>query len=497
MINSIRLPRTLIIQVATAMMAAVVGLGVVVITRRLEGAQLVAAVAGLAVLGVASASGRLEHFLFALMILVVPFNVDLLGKSATATADNTASMQPVGLAPGFVILCLLYVLWMWHLIGDPSKLTKILPPATIPLLALIGWGALSVINAREPLETMRGVLAYIKGMLCFLYMANYAKRRDQLRMIGICLVIGLLIEGVIACIQAVVGHPLGLDMLGERGDMSEIDSFIMLKLGADKVSRVVGTQGHPNHLGRYLATVLPLVLLYNLPAAKFKWPMRLVILAASLLGMAALVLTLSRAAWLSFGVAGFALVGWLCLQRRAKVGPLIAVLAALAVVAVAFSPLIFARWTESDYGAAESRLTLLQIASTIISTHPILGVGLYNYKSVMYLYDTTSVGITFSQHQYRVHNAYFLMAAEIGLVGLACLGWFLLTVARQAWRRIAATSDDFTRFTIMGIALGLMAFLVDALAEPIFLIRDPLFLIYAGILAAVVWPDRQRGEART
>ena len=60
-----------------------------------------------------------------------------------------------------------------------------------------------------------------------------------------------------------------------------------------------------------------------------------------------------------------------------------------------------------------SRLQLNQVALQMINDHPLLGVGLNNYETVMPRYEANPVIFP----GYPVHNLYLLWIGEVGIVG--------------------------------------------------------------------------------
>ncbi len=89
---------------------------------------------------------------------------------------------------------------------------------------------------------------------------------------------------------------------------------------------------------------------------------------------------------------------------------------------------------------------MARTALAIIKTHPLVGVGLNNYSLVSSQYSTAVFG-----KQYLAHNAYLLIAAETGLVGLAAFLSFLATLLVQAWRIIVRAPNDIVWVTSVGV----------------------------------------------
>jgi len=437
---------------AVCVIAAATAGGLLLAATRIEGKWFIAVVGGVSLLWLAIASGRFERFLLGLFFFVIPINADVNWYPTLYRWAKSLELSAMDL-----VLCGLYAAWIARLVVERPSRTIRWPSGATPLLCLIGWGGLSIVNARDPVLSSFLLLAFAKSFLGFLYVANHVKTREDLWLVARCLVAGLILEGLIGCVQHVTGSPLGLDALGEQRVLIDLD------VGGETVSRVMGTLGHPNDFGKYLEAVVPLAL--ALTFAPVRMRTRLMSAGAFGLGAVVLVLTLSRGAWLSMAVACAVLVGWLLVhQRRSWVLPIGFMALTGLVIALCFTPLITARSLGGDSGTAESRLPLMRVAWSIIRSHPILGVGLNNYTTVMQLYDPTPEGISF-RYPKPVHNIYLYLAAETGLMGLVWFVWFVWAAWRRGWQRIAASRDGLVRLILLGVACGLVARLAHGLVD--------------------------------
>lgn len=474
-------------QLLVTLLAAASGMAVLWATKALEGKWFIAFVAGLSVFGAALASGRFERFLLGLLFLVIPVNVDIhftLGTPRELLYYLSKGTQRLGFSAIDLILCCLYAAWIARLLVERRVSRRVWPAGATALACLIGWAALSLINARQPWLSFVLLADFVKAFLLFFYLANHIKTREDLWLVARCLIAGLILESLIACAQHLAGSNLGLQALGERRAPKE---FVM---GGEKMFRIGGTLGHPNSLGGYLATVLPVVWAIMMARLRLAW--RLVVAAASVLGTGVLVLTLSRSAWLGAAVAAVALGGWWMGhdRRHSRLLPLLGFVAILVVTLTAFAPLIVGRWVEDDRGSATSRIPQMRIAWSIIQDHPIVGIGLNNYDTIshmhkVYIADSSTRALLSRQAiAIHTHNVFLLLAVEIGLMGLFFVGWFLWVVARRAWRRITTTPDELPRLILMGMALGLFARLWHDATHTGHLTTNIFFWIYPAILVA-------------
>ncbi len=473
---------------AVWLVAAAVGLTLVVSLQAMQGKWLIALVAGLFFCGVTVLTGRAERFLLGVLFFAIPFNADfqlfpeVTEWHGTALPSGTPQM---GLSAIDLVLGLMVVLWISRLLAGKRR-TVLRPAGVLFAAGLIGWAILSLWNA--PSQKLGGFLLfnYLKAFLLFFYVANNVRTREDFLLIAKCLIAGMVFESLFVFAQHANGGNLGLEALGERKVEKEVE------MASGTLFRPGGTLGHPNELGGYLAAVLPLSLALCLAPFSRKqgsfWRV-----AAMGTGCAALVLSLSRSAWLAVALVSVVLLFWTAarLKGRFNWGPILGLSTLGLIAAVLFAPMVIARWEEDDRGSTYSRIPQAEMAMGMIRKHPFLGVGLNNYGVASYLYETYVVdpktrGRVY-EHWGRIHNVFLQMASEIGLVGL---GWFLLFIAsvvRYGWRRIRRCSDDQVRWILMGVLCGLLARLLHDATHTGDFSLIPQVWVYAGLLAAGAW----------
>jgi O-antigen ligase len=251
------------------------------------------------------------------------------------------------------------------------------------------------------------------------------------------------------------------------------------------MSRVGGTIGDANTLAMYLNLILPVLLC--LLFVRIHFFLKVAIGAVILLGGITEILTLSRGGWMALGVAGMiALFGVVNLKLKSLVKS--AVLVVLLTGFVAGSVLaIFSdvreRLFESDYGSAYSRIPMSEVALAMIEAHPLLGVGLNNYATVMNGYDHTREFISY-KFPYPVHDAYLLMAGETGIPSLLCI--FALLVA-ALWKGLIFFRSEDTFFAAVGIGwvCGILTWAIHALFKMTYAGLDVPLWIVMGIVASM------------
>ncbi|MCS6845657.1 MAG: O-antigen ligase family protein [Caldilineales bacterium] len=278
----------------------------------------------------------------------------------------------------------------------------------------------------------------------------------------------VVLQSAVALGQVLLQRDLGLSALGELSLDPAQRGVVVLWADSQRWLRGYGLTNHPNMLGALLA-VLILLLLNELPRAA-GWRRRLLAAAVGV-GTLGVWASASRAAWLALA-AGAALWGisqWQ-LRRRAPArasaelggsarGPwrrgalALAVVAGVAALAAALGPLLAARLldlgSEIEARSLNERQRDLALALHLFRLHPLTGVGLGRY-----LAEARSV----IPQARVVHNVPMLVAAELGLAGLALWAWLTLAplaAAAVAWRRgrfaSAAAAAPWLAVVVLGM----------------------------------------------
>ncbi len=211
--------------------------------------------------------------------------------------------------------------------------------------------------------------------------------------------------------------------------------------------------------------------------AKAGWQ-RSALAALALAGLLySLILTKVRGALIGFLIA-FGILSCIKLKRVGVVLMILFILSPF-VINKALVPHIF------SMGSMNDRSVMWQNGMKIFEKHPIIGNGLntffVEYREIRNDSDRGKRGS-------YAHNCYLQMAAEIGLLGLAFFLLFVTAVLAAGFRALKTTKDPLYYSLIMGILLGLIAFLIHSAGDTNLysLPLAALFWLSAGILLATV-----------
>ncbi len=350
-----------------------------------------------------------------------------------------------GLMFGMPFLAAL-VLIIWHLLPLTSSTvsnTSLGGPLILPVAALLAVSVVSALLSDEQFFGFHALLNLAQYLTIFLVVLNYIDTREKLELTIKVLLVVLTIQAIVYFIQVSLG--ITFTLTGEIIDAGGRSS------SAARPGGTVAT----NPAG-YASFVLPLLCL---AAAFFAWlPLHagsfLRVGMPLFLGIAALVLTLTRAAWGSM-VIGLAAVFWMSMNYKRLSTTKLTLICLAGVIGIAAAiPLVMARLDDAPLsGSYDERFYLMQMAFEMIKAEPLLGVGPFAYRPSLASYLPYEL---WDAWRATVHNHYLLRTAETGIVGGISFVAILLTIARQA-KRVSAYSDPFLSTVGIGVFGAILA----------------------------------------
>lgn len=265
------------------------------------------------------------------------------------------------------------------------------------------------------------------------------------------------------------------------------------RAGEAAVIRSQGMFKHPAIPASLCGLVLPIVLAY-LAAARTNRA-RILLMTVFSLGLAALILTFSRAGAIGFAVGilvFFAVAGWSQLISRKA---LIASVSALAIVAVISIPLALVYFAARP-GSVSMRIYLYEAALQGYLQHPILGAGLNNSTAAMAegRQEMINLGLPMARTE-SVDSYYLAILIEVGPIGCILFFGFFAQIMRIALRTIKQAPTEM-RPLLVGIAAGLASLATQSIAdEPMagHAISTSLWLFAALVAAAARQVPAVRG----
>jgi putative inorganic carbon (HCO3(-)) transporter len=420
------------------------------------------ALAGISLLGLLMSKHPRRVLMFFLMF-AIPLN---LAFTPLGHVPDHAG----GALPGFVIylydLPLIGLLVIWLIDITLHRARIIVSAVDVVAVLFILWNSLSLYNSSNVSLSLYEIARLVKLYLLARIIGSLVDSPGAVRAVLFGLITALLLQSGVTVLQYFFNYNLG--GLG----------FIV---GDEAARRVSGTVGWPNTLGAYIAAVLcwPLTLWLCNVGGRRRW----MLLALCVVGALPLVLTFSRGAWLGLGaglIVAIALGLYGGLLTIKGISKLLVVGLIAALMIMLFSDQIAARIGEDTITV---RGNLNAIAWNMIEANPVLGIGVNTFVNVMTKYDQSGVTSYFAE---PVHNAFLLIAAETGLIGLGLfltLNALVFRIGAQAVLR----SERFLSVSVIGLLAGLTAILVSNLGD-VHLKTDAifsLFWLFIGLILAI------------
>jgi polysaccharide biosynthesis protein PslJ len=348
-----------------------------------------------------------------------------------------------------VILTVLLVTWLGRIVmrRDGGLVGSPVHPLVLVFLGLaltsFTLGIQSVTS-----EVFRLFLKLINSVLFFFILTNLVRERDQLsRLLRWTLWLVAAQAAIALVLYALSPSPAAQLLSLLRPLEYPTGPGVIRYIAGTQTLRAIGTSVDPNVLGGMLVLVLPLAIAFAL--AKDGPVRRRYVIAMVGLITLALLLTMSRGAWLG-AVAGFALIATFRYRRLW----FIAALGAAIFVLMPQSDQFVERFEAGV--RMEDRATLMRLgeykdALRLIESYPFFGVGFGAAPEVDLYIGASSV--------------YLLIAEEMGLIGLGvflitmgALYWYALGVYRKAPHGVWST-------TILGCLAGVTGALVTGIFD--------------------------------
>jgi O-antigen ligase len=405
-----------------------------------------------------------QRIFLGVIIFEIAFQIDTYSVFQDRWAD-VGAIGGYNLSLSTVCLGVLYASWLIRsaaLAGYPSRRGLYV---NFPLTLYVAIMGASTAIAQDRLLASYGVFLIIQAYLIYLYVSNHVQIRDDVTYIVALLAVVLSLQAAVMIGLRVLGHDVSIGPIVGR---------------IESDTRVSGTIGSPVTAGCYLALLLAPTL--SLLATPLSRPYKLLALTAFSLGGLALFLTLTRGAWIAFGIS----IGILCLlgwyRRLISAWMPLTFAFALVLVGIIFQESIANRIFE-DEGSAHSRIPLIQMAWSMIGDNPVLGVGVNNCAFVASKYALSSD--LRQEWFYTIHNKYLLEWVETGIFGLAAFLLFLLSTLRTGWH-VWLRNDSLLSPIALGLSVAITGQMVHMLVD-VFNSRPQVQMLWfcAGLIAAL------------
>jgi probable O-glycosylation ligase (exosortase A-associated) len=321
------------------------------------------------------------------------------------------------------------------------------------VLALVAWSVITIPMSVWPGGSVRLLTdQYLKAIAFFWLISTVVTTSGRLRGLAWALVL---------CSIPLAATGVKNFLFGEH----------LLATGVRGFTRIAGYQGgsgltgNPNDLALMLNLIIPIA---GALALSERGTRRTVAAGALLLAIAGVVVTFSRAGFLT--LAATFVMFMVVLARRKAPGIAMGML----VLAMCATPLLPSGYVDrlstitdidaDKTGSAQGRWQDFKVAADVIVESPLVGAGLGNDAIVL---NTERGRSTWRS----VHNAYLQYAVDLGIPGLLLFAWLhvmCLRSARAVERRTAREPALRDMATLAaGVQISLVGFFVAALFHPI------------------------------
>lgn len=285
---------------------------------------------------------------------------------------------------------------------------------------------------------------YLNVSIIYIYFSRIVYIREYYNIFSNCLVFDIFIQFMIGIGQKIKGGAIGLKILGEPSNV-----FRVYVSGYEK--GMSGTFPHPGPLALFGIFVLSIVI-FNSTINKF------IRMNGIILSMGVIILAAGRT---GIFLMLLVLVTYLISDLRNINGNkviLITIYCFLVVIGIViFNETItkvINRFVNSDISHQfNTRLNHFVIAHKYIKRRPILGLGLNNYLDYTHMEYAISFYDDFNLSN-PIHNAFLLIAVEIGILGLICFINFIINTINN-YKKIKnyTKTDEYKKYR------GIIAFI--------------------------------------
>ena len=338
-------------------------------------------------------------------------------------------------------------------------------PLLLPMLAMFGAATLAALVGFDPLRGLLFVGIFGIEHLMALFSAAILPRTRR---------------GT----SDLLGIPLDRHAGGGGGDRHGRDAYVPASLYALQHGRATGTFVLPGELAAYLIVMLPVA--YAATRAGTTSALRALAWTAIAIGLAALVLTFSRAGWMGAAAAAAFLVAARSRgNRHGRVVALFSIVAGVLAVLLLFN-------SHHDPSEDYTRIGIWQAALQIIDRFPLTGVGPFDFPLLYALVHVPDADAT----AFHAHSLYLTFFAEGGILMLAAFAWLAWTFVAELRARLSRAPAS--PVLALAVAAGLVGIAVQGLIDTMSIAIFGLWLPAMGLALAAAGPkkpsagDRQR-----
>jgi O-antigen ligase len=376
-----------------------------------------------------------------------------------APAELNGAAWEYGARSLYLTECLLGLIILLAIIFFSTKLKEKKSP---PNFNLMIWGLGGLLLAALPLIfAFNFGLAWNKAVYLILGLALalliFILKPDA-KKIGAAFVASSFIQGILAILQFATQKVFASKYLGMSAQDPQTLGVSVIESNGERLLRAYGGLPHPNILAGFLA--ISLLLIIGLISVEKNLRKQIALTFIFIVNYIAMFLTASRSAAIAFLIGFFVFVLLTRKQKQIDFKPLIfkflIIIITITAVAGALLPEFmtsrFSTTARLEEKSIDERVTGFNDAWKIFKTNPLVGVGYGNYTLALSQIKPSLPGFLYQP----VHNVYFLILTEYGLVGLAILIYLIAGVILLFRKKILALNFQPLTLSFLAALIALL-----------------------------------------
>jgi O-antigen ligase len=425
----------------------------------------------LGLFGVALGAFIILRFGIVALLVLLPLSVPF-GRVALARVG------PIDISPLTILVVLLAGFWLWRILFGQEKVRASL--MQVPISIFLLWGAASIFGAEDKITAVKVFFIFVMGVAVYMVISQTVRSPSEVRWIIWAIAITVAAMGAYALATLGGESHFGIPVYKGEGQ-EEVDFWTE---GGEVVRRAAGIFHHPNSLGAFLAFTLPPAVALTKSETSL-WGRLLVYLLVAA-GMAGLVLTYSRGAWV--GVAA-ALLFLTLVRGSTWLFPVLTLMAIFMSSATLLERLQSVMNPSTD-AAFTSRFEFQGVALRLVEEHPLFGVGLSNFEvayAQLLVPDLPRLPAAPYAIPPNAHNMFLQLAVDVGLVGAAAFACIIVMAFVRVFQITRRVADRQTRILSLGLAAGVVATIVQGILDTVVYQGFNVLILftYLGLLDAV------------
>lgn len=420
---------------------------------------------------------RLRDILLYLLAFHLPFTT--IEKTFFLSSSPTFVTSGIAVGLADLVLAALYFIWISRMVIKEEQLPR-LNWLDLWIFGFIVAHLVSLPTSLSKDLTLFETIRATKFALLYFYVSRNL-RLYQLKYVVAGVVFAMAIQASLGVVQHRTGRLMGIGRT--KGAAIEYEQYTVS--GFEAVRRAEGTTFDSHALGLFFAMTLPLPITLGVTRG-LSGASQIAAAAGFGVGVTGLVISFSRAGWVSFAVAGLALVlcfvrwrEWRLLATASAVGLILAI-----GFTLPFGKYVKQRLFEAPPELISARVETLEMASEIWKASPYTGVGANAYMSAL----EAKMGIVEGDPYFvPPHNMLLLLLTEMGPLGPFLFLGLTVTAAVRCWRVASHSRDSVLRAIGAALLAAIVALHVEGLTDPIYItgVTYYLFWFELGLVGAV------------